>query len=100
MRPSAALATGLLLCAGSVAAEPPTRGEQLAAACAGCHGPASTLPDPGRLPVDAFVARMEAYRASSPGGADHAMERFARALAPEDVTALANHFAALRAERR
>jgi len=97
VRLTGVLAVGLLLCSGSVAAGPPTRGERLAAACAGCHGPASTLPDPGRLPAQAFVARMEAFRSAPPNGSDHVMNRFARALTPKDIDALAEHYAALRA---
>jgi cytochrome c553 len=84
--------------------EPPSRLERLAAGCNGCHGPGGR--GSGAIPslrarTPAWIAeQLETWRMDAePDGRDHVMVRFARALTPEDVAALAGHYGTPEAER-
>lgn len=103
------LALGALALIGACASnarapEPPSRLERLAAGCNGCHGPggrgSGAIPSlrertPGWLAEQLTHWRTDA----APDGRDHVMVRFARALTPEDVAALADHYGTPEAER-
>lgn len=107
VRPLLALGTLVLVAAcasASRAPEPPSRLERLAAGCNGCHGPGGR--GSGAMPslrarTPAWIAdRLETWRADAQAdGGDHVMVRFARALTPEDVEALAGHYGTPETER-
>jgi cytochrome c553 len=97
---------GLIAACASTARnpEPPSRLERLAAGCNGCHGPGGR--GSGAIPTlrartPAWIAeQLETWRTDAEAdGRDHVMVRFARALTPEDVAALADHYGTPEADR-
>jgi cytochrome c553 len=99
----AALAVLVAALAACTSPRVPDRGERLAAACNGCHGPggrgSGAIPALAGLEAGYLEQRLRDWQAAAEAdGADHLMVRFARGLEPDDPSLLARHYAALPGE--
>lgn len=96
LRTSRAAVLGLMLLAPGVRAQDPTRGEQMAQACAPCHGPNGNSTDP-RYPILAGQTVKYAYLQlkdyKEGRRLDPDMTPVTANLSKEDMLALAVHFA-------
>lgn len=96
LRTSRAAVLGLMLLAPGVLAQDPTRGEQMAQACAPCHGPNGNSTDP-RYPILAGQTVKYAYLQlkdyKEGRRLDPDMTPVTANLSKEDMLALAVHFA-------
>jgi sulfide dehydrogenase cytochrome subunit len=90
---------GVLLLPGVVTAGSNiSHGMALAYACAACHGPdghsQGAIPSIDKLPPEAFVAALKAFRADSRKGT--VMNRIAKGLDDTEIDAIAAYFATSR----